>query len=565
MNKLLKYLSIFIVILITIYASLWYGARYYINQNFQNIFINNKLALDVNSQKIHITFDDIKYTGFPFKFNINFKNLVIDSKHENYKFNDDLALGYNFLLQHFILQAPNNLKYLNKSYKKPVDISTDLETIINYPLSPTFFKSIINLKDPVELINNIGQVTFTANNINIKAENKNLYQSNLNVTNNTSFKKYIYNIDDLLKTDKNIDYSYRANCQKYDDNLIKYIGFRSLYIILPSEGTTNITTNLKLQPIMVADKIIYNLNANFSKLLKITNFYKIDFSNIILSLNSQKKLFNVNFNSHFKFEENFQHHFLDKQFNVINLYLQNFKHDLNEISSYLKFLTPNLPAYGDIHLATNCSGKMLDQAIILDIKSFDFKNKLFALKSTSNNKFGVKDNWYSKGFLAINNYPEFTTNIFSYIKELANHNYFTNFIDDKYIDLLNHPKIAKKSNKFLYKIANEKSDQHNNIKINFDLGATQKNPQIGVYDLDKVVSLYTAIVINQLFKDLLKDTIQAPVKMPQNIVKDITGFTGNIVKKMNKLSKPKKNKPINENIILQQPKGSAEKILKLFK
>jgi hypothetical protein len=209
MKKALTYLSIFLILIISLYSLgrlvILYGITSNLNKRHANNYIDaSTLGL---GGKYFVRFKSASTTGFPFKWAIEINGWQEEGESNVFECREPITLGYDLLAKRFFIlysgKAYGRYKPLNSGYGSAIEIENYL---VSMKLPRTFLSKVIyglisKKQNRFELINDIHHFAITSGKIKISdlVDGKLLYEmANQDIEISFEKAKYYKDMEDFF-------------------------------------------------------------------------------------------------------------------------------------------------------------------------------------------------------------------------------------------------------------------------------------------------------------------------------------------------------------------------------
>jgi hypothetical protein len=508
--RLIKYIVIFLVILSIGYSFGWYYIAGKITTDINDNYAGKKLDITgLNQEEFFISFDKATSKGFPFEMAVNLEGWREESKSTSITYSSPVQLGYNLVSQSAYISYDGEIiaayKPLESNYGAILKIK-DYLIKLSVPLSKELFVTIANMKDPIEMINHVGDLSISTKEVQIfdKQENELFYDKDHERL-KFSFvpAKHYENLQDLLNNipqEYHLHYVVRTKPVKFMARRIPVSLFYG-FSVLPAgfDATASISVKTEAKTIQELSKTLeIKADCTLAGAHIDVPSLKMEFQggidllkgrNMKLLIDSKIRLKEGLFDELFAKYDSVRHnvlaapggHLINQEMSYIIANKDAFRFKDLENSNY------------DLNLDMVSSHTNATSLVKLNNFSIYSGDSGFKLNNESVMKM-TQQSWNSNGVLLIKNYPAVVDFSSGYIYRFGKFR----FLNDKAREL--YIKINKE---FLKQISDHPESTSNDLSFEYSYVSNDpSNAKIGSVTVGQIAELYQLMLYKKLFESV---------------------------------------------------------------
>ena len=579
---MMRIIKIVIVILLLALASV-VGGWFYITDKVANQinqeYAGKKIAVKgMDKQDYFINFENASPTGFPFKFAWHINGWSEESRTAKISYTSPIVVGYDLLLQKVFINYNGEINSVYKPAKNGFGAKLLIKNYainVDLPLNASLFNTVRDMKDPVQIINHVGDIKISTDKVQVfdLLDNEKFYDKEYERLKLTFVQKKQYeSLEDLMN---NIPQHYTANYVVKTNSLDAkarrlpvslFYGFSAIPVGF--NITADVVIDTKANKIDEIQKgLAVKANAKCTSRFMDVSSFKLDYKS---GSDIKGRDYAINSSSKMRVKEGaFDQLFanykaiaprlstsdagkaIDKELRYIIKNKEFFRFNDLENSDY------------DLNLKTKSSYANGKTKIKLDDFSIFSGDSGFQIKHEMEN-ISKSKKWFINGILFVKNYPAVIDFTSGYIYRFGKFRTLSKDARKIYVDV----------NKTFFKdISDHPNAESKDLTFSYEINSNNlNNTKFGTVRVDQIPQLYTLMLYSKLFNkvgpggDALKRMqkiipgINGNDKLLQKILPKISNGEGvkKSIKKQIDKAIPKDAKKLLNKIV---PKGKLDKNL----
>lgn len=575
--KLVRIVFFLAVLIILAMSAAWWYLTGKIASELNTKYAAKKILVKgVDNSDYYISFDKVVPTGFPYKISFEVVNWHEESRSSEITYNLPVVFGYDLVLQKLYIDYSGDIK---AAYKPVKNGFGSLIKISNYhiaahlPLSYNLFKTLKNLKDPIEIINYISAITVSSDKVEISdLINKEKYYDKQYEKAKVTFvqSKYYENLDDLLNNipqEYKVNYVVKTSATKAQPRIVP-VSMLYAFSSLPSGVDFSVDAQMK-----TSAKNFTNFMADLSADANISyDSGYIAFSDMKVKYDSKStassKEVKLNTNSKIQTKKGL----FDQLFKEYELYsalvIKTTAGRL--VDNEMRYIIKNREAFkfkdledSEYDLSIDLTSLIKKDKRLLKVDNFSIFSKDSGIQLEHNMETIVnpKQEWTATGKVFIKNYPaviEFTS---GYVYRFGKFRLLNEIARSIYVEV---------NKAFVKSISDHPESTSNDISLAYDLKSVDiPDSTIGVVKVKQIPELYTTMLYQKLFDkvgpggDVLRkmQEMMPGLKIEEGTLKKVLpqiSNTDGVTKQVEKII-PEEAKGLIKNIIPKQKSGDLLK------
>lgn len=506
--RTIKYIFILLVVLFIGYLAGWYYIASLIKTDINSQYAGQKINIKgLNQEEYFVSFDKITSRGFPFEMSISVHGWQEESRGAIISYKAPVNIGYNFISQVAYISYNGEIdaayKPIAHGFGAILKI-TDYLVDLSLPLNKDLLTNLRNIKDPVEIINYIGDINLSTQEVQIfdKQENELFYDKDHERLKFSFVRaKHYENLDDLLNNipkEYKIDYLVKTKPVKFTSRRIPVSLFYG-FSILPAnfDAAAHVEVSTSAQTI----KELYNnlevkAQATFAGEKVNVSSLKINFKGDLDLLRGRDMKLLVD--GKIRLEEGlFDELFSKYELVAPSIASAAWGHLINQEMRYIiankdafKFKNLENSDY-DLNLDISSAHNTFSSSVKLNNFSIYSGDSGFKLTNDSLMKQTNHSNWHSTGVLLIKNYPAVIEFSSGYIYRFGKFRFLNDQARRLYIDV---------NKDFLKAISDYPTSTSNDLSFDYELNSDNiDNAKIGSAKISQIIELYQLMIYKKLF------------------------------------------------------------------
>lgn len=561
--RLVKYIVILLFVLFGCYSAGWYYISNKILSEINSKYSGQKFNIKaLHNEEYFISFDRANSKGFPFQLVVSLEGWKEESKGALISYNSPVNIGYNFVTRSVYISYDGEIDAAYKPVANGFGAKLKIKDYlikIALPLTKASITNISKMKDPIELVNYIGDINISTKEVQIfdKQEGDLFYHKDSERL-RFSFvpAKYYEHFDDLLNNipkEYKIYYLVKTKPVEFASRRIPVSLFYG-FSLLPSNFNATASVSIK-----TTAKTFKELSSNLdlqsdctfsTSLIDLTSF-KLDFknsqdptkgNNVKLVVDSQIRLKTGLFDELFKQYETIKPtilnapagHLINQEVSYIIANKNEFRFKDLENSDYIL----------NIDMASS-DGKTTTS---MKLNNFSIYSGESGIKLTHESimRLNNQANWNAKGVLLLKNYPAVVDFSSGYIYRFGKFRFLNDQARKLYVEV---------NKAFLKEISDHPTSTSNDLSFDYDADSNNfPDAKIGSVKIDQIAQLYQLMLYKKLFGAV--DPHGDILKQMKKILPDLNENDSMFKKLFPKIT----GKELNE-LLPKNAKDTIEKIL----
>lgn len=169
--RVIKFLVIFLILLLIAVCGAWFYVTKNVADEINSKYAGQRFGVQgLDKSEYFITFDKVSPAGFPFKISWNVEGWSEESRSAKIRYSSPVQLGYDLVLQQVFVSYNGNIISAYKPEKHGFGSRLAIDNYkikVDLPLDGALFRTLKDMKDPVSLINNLGDITISSGRVQV--------------------------------------------------------------------------------------------------------------------------------------------------------------------------------------------------------------------------------------------------------------------------------------------------------------------------------------------------------------------------------------------------------------
>lgn len=571
--KLIRIIFFLAVLIILAMSAAWWYLTDQIASELNTKYAGKKIPIKgVDNSDYYISFEKIVPTGFPYKISFEVINWHEESRSAEITYNLPVVLGYDLVLQKLYIDYSGDI---TAAYKPAKNGFGSLIRISNYhiaanlPLSYSLFKTLKDLKDPIEIINYTSGITVSSDKVEIfDLINKEKYYDKQYEKAKVTFvkSKYYESLDDLLNNipqEYTVNYVVKTSVNQAKPRIVP-VSMLYAFSSLPSGIDLSIDAKVKTSA-KKFDNFLGGMSTD-ADISYDSGYIKFIDMKVKYDTNANAASKEVKLNTNTKIQT--KKGLFDQLFKEYELYsallLKTAAGRL--LDHEVRYIIKNKEAFrfkdledNKYDLSINLTSLIKKDKRRLKVDNFSIFSKDSGVQLEHNMETIVKtQEWTATGKVFVKNYPaviEFTS---GYVYRFGKFRLLNEVARSIYVEV---------NKSFVKSISDHPESTSNDISLAYNLKSVDiADSTVGVVKVKQIPELYTTMLYQKLFDkvgpggDVLRkmQEIMPGLKIEENTLKKVLpqiSSTEEVTKQVEKMV-PEQAKGIISNIIPKQKSGN---------
>ncbi len=507
--RLVRYIVILLILLVGVYSFAWYYIANKITTQINNNYANKNFPLSgINHEELFVSFSNATIKGFPLEMIVNLNGFHEESKGALITYNSPVNIGYNLISQNAYISYNGRIDAAYKPVERGFGAILKIKDYLiklSVPLNRKLIKTLSDLKDPIEIINYVGDLNISTKGVQIfDKQEKKLFYDKDHERLKFSFvpKKHYLNLEDLLNNipqQYNIYYLVKTNPVNEVSRKIPVSLFYGFSMLPPEfDATAEMSITTKASKIKDLSENV-DIKAQFSahgakinipdlKLNLIGGINPAQSRNTKLLVDGKIRIKEGLFDSLFAKYESIKSNIasipggpiINQEMSYIIANKEAFRFKDLENSDY------------DLNVDVASETNQNKTSMALQVNNFSIYSGDSGFKLTNDSvlKMGGKD-WHSKGVLLIKNYPAVIEFSSGYIYRFGKFRLFNDQARNLYV---------KVNKEFFKEISDYPKSTSNDLSFEYEADSKNIiNAKLGSVKISQIPELYTLMLYNKLF------------------------------------------------------------------